>query len=280
MFRKIQNSWELVKASAEVLRADKELVVFPIISAIGVLIVTASFALPMLMANFFDSLISEQLQIVGFVVGFLFYVVQYTVIIFANSALVGAAMIRLRGGDPTVRDGLRIAMDHIGPILGYAVISATVGMILRALSRRGKTLGRIASTLFGLAWNLATYLAVPVLVVEGVGPIEAVKRSASLLKKTWGEQIAGNFSIGLVFGLVGVLVALLAVPVFVLAVSAESLALIVLTVLGIVMVFLFLGLVSSTLNGIYVAAVYRYAVEGESGEFFRQDLVQEAFRRE
>lgn len=280
MFRKIQNSWELVKASAEVLRADKELVVFPIISAIGVLIVTASFALPMLMANFFDSLISEQLQIVGFVVGFLFYVVQYTVIIFANSALVGAAMIRLRGGDPTVRDGLRIAMDHIGPILGYAVISATVGMILRALSRRGKTLGRIASTLFGLAWNLATYLAVPVLVVEGVGPIEAVKRSASLLKKTWGEQIAGNFSIGLVFGLVGLLVALLAVPVFVLAVSAESLALIVLAVLGLVMVFLFLGLVSSTLNGIYVAAVYRYAMEGEAGEFFRQDLVQEAFRRE
>jgi len=278
MFTRIQNSWTLIKASAAVLRADKELVVFPIVSAIGVLVVTVSFALPTILAGFLDTLLEGQAQILGFAVGFLFYVVQYTVIIFANSALVGAAMIRLRGGDPTVGDGFRVAMKHIGAILGYALISATVGMILRWLSERGKTVGRITSSIVGLAWNLATYLVVPVLVVEGVGPVEAIKRSGNLLKKTWGEQIVGNFSIGLVFGLLAVLLIILGIPIFILVASTHSPVLIALTALLFVLMFVFMGLISSTLNGIYVAAVYRYAAEGEASGFFSAEMVQEAFR--
>lgn len=278
MFAKIGNSWALIKASAAVLRADKELIVFPIVSAIGVLVVTASFALPMILAGFFDALFEGRSQAFGFVVGFAFYIVQYFVIIFANTALVGAAMIRLRGGDPTVGDGLRIAMKHVGTILGYALISATVGMILRWLSERGKTLGRIASSIGGLAWNLATYLVVPVLVVEGVGPVEAIKRSANLLKKTWGEQIVGNFSIGLVFGLLTVLVILLGIPTFILVISTNSPALIALTALLFVLIFVFVGLINSTLTGIYVAAVYRYAAEGEASGFFSEEMVMGAFR--
>ena len=278
MFTKIQNSWTLIKASAAVLRADKELVVFPIVSAISVLVVTVSFALPMILAGFLDALLEGHAQIFGFVMGFLFYIVQYTVIIFANSALVGAAMIRLRGGDPTVGDGFRVAMKHIGAILGYALISATVGMILRWLSERGKTLGQIVSSIVGLAWNLATYLVVPVLVVEGIGPVEAVKRSAHLLKKTWGEQIVGNFSISLVFVLLAVLLTILGIPVFILVASTHSPVLIALTALLFVLMFVFMGLISSTLNGIYVAAVYRYAAEGEASGFFSEEIVREAFR--
>jgi hypothetical protein len=279
MFAKLKNSWALIKASAAVLRADKELIVFPIVSAIGVLVVTATFALPMLLTGFLDAMFKSRSQVLSFVVGFLFYVVQYVVIIFANSALVGAAMVRLEGGDPTLGDGFRIAAKHSGAILGYALISATVGMILRWISERGNKVGQIVSSILGMAWNLATYLVVPVLVVEGVGPIEAIKHSAQLLKKTWGEQIVGNFSIGLIFGLAGILIALLGVPVIVAAVSTESIALIVLTVVALVLVFAALGLVSSTLNGIYVAAVYRYAAAGEASGFFSEELVQGAFRQ-
>jgi hypothetical protein len=278
MFDKLSNSWALLKASFAVLRADKELVVFPIVSTIAVLVVMASFALPMLFAGFFDSLIEGDTQIMGYIVGFAFYVVQYFVIIFANSALVGAAMIRLGGGDPTVRDGFRIAMNHIGTILAYALISATVGMILRIISERGKTVGRIVSSIVGMAWNLATYLAVPVLVVEGVGPLEAVKRSAGYLKKTWGEQIVGNFSVGVIFGLITFLLILLGIPVFILVISSESIALIILIAVVFVLAFVFLGLINSTLNGIYVAAVYRYAVGGETGGFFDEEMVRGAFK--
>ena len=278
MFAKIGNSWALLKASAAVLRADRELIVFPIVSSIGVLVVMASFAFPMILTGFFDALFEGRSQVLGFVVGFAFYAVQYFVIIFANSALVGAAMIRLRGGDPTVSDGFRIATKHIGAILGYALLSATVGMVLRWLSERGKIVGRLVSALGGLAWNLATYLVVPVLVVEDVGPVEAIKRSANLLKKTWGEQIVGNFSIGLIFGLLTVLVILLGIPVFMLAVSAESPVLIALAGVLFVLILVFMGLINSTLSGIYVAAVYRYAAEGEASGFFNEEMVRGAFR--
>ncbi len=278
MFDKLSNSWALIKASAAVLRADKELIVFPIVSAIGVLIVTISFAFPMLLAGIFDSILKSESKTLVFIIGFVFYVVQYTVIIFANSALVGAAMIRLRGGDPTVGDGFRIAMKHIGSILLYALISATVGMILRFISERGKTVGRIVSSIVGMAWNLATYLVVPVLVVEGVDPMTAIKRSASLLKQTWGEQIAGNFGIGLIFGLLTVVVFLLGVPAVFLALATESVVLIAFVVLVLVLVVVFINLISTTLNGIYIAAVYRYAAEGESSGFFSEEMVQGAFR--
>lgn len=279
MFQKISNSWELVKESLRVLQADKELMVFPIISSIGVMIVSLTFILPMLFAGAFDSIFTGGNEVMGYIVLFLFYVVQYTVIFFANTALVGAALIRLRGGDPTVSDGLKVASSHFGAILGYALISATVGMILRMFSQRGGSVGRIVSGIFGLVWNLATFLVVPVLAVENVGPIEAVKRSASLLKRTWGEQIAGNLGIGLIFGLLAFGLVLLGVVVVLLLSQIQSAVPWIIAICVFVLAFVLLSLVHSTLNGIYTAAVYQYASEGKTSGFFSQELVENAFRR-
>lgn len=282
MLTRLSNSWELVKASAAVLRADKELVVFPIISTIGVLLVTVSFILPMIFAGVLDSLISGEagnINILSFIIAFLFYLAQYFVIIFANAALVSAAMIRLRGGDPTVGDGFRIAFDHFGSIFGYALIASTVGIILNSLARRSNTLGRIAVSLVGLAWNLATFLVVPVLVAEKVGPFEAVKRSALLLKKTWGEQIVGNLSIGGVFVLLTfAVIVLIVAPSLYLMVTINNPAILVVMAILLVVSLVLIGLVNSTLSGIYAAAVYRFAAEGETGGYFKPELVQEAFR--
>src|SRR5438093_1450409 len=191
---RLATSWELVKASAAVLAADKELLIFPIVSAIGTLLVTLTFAVPTILAGVFDSAStsSGDISLSGIVIAFLFYLTQYFVIFFANSALVGAALIRLRGGDPTVGDGFRIAFKHTGAICGYALISATVGMILRSISERGGFIGQIVSSLLGLAWNVATYLVVPILVAEDLGPLDAITRSTEYLKRTWGEQIGGK----------------------------------------------------------------------------------------
>lgn len=278
MLSRISKSWELVKASAEVLRADKELIVFPIISLMGVVVVTLTFAIPAFLAGLFEGMAEGSATISGVVVAFAFYVIQYCVIFFANTALVGAAMIRLEGGDPTVGDGFRIAFQRLGTILGYALVSATVGMVLRALSERGGVVGKILSSLVDIAWNVATYLVVPVLVVEDIGPIEAVKRSAQLLKKTWGEQLVGEFSIGLVFFLIGLGTFLLGVPIIIVAITAGSAILIGLVVMLLVLVWVALGVLSATLSGIYSAAVYRYAVRGETGAYFGEDLVQSTFR--
>lgn len=265
-------SWNLVKASWSVLRDDKELIVFPIVSAIALILVTLAFAVP----GFFLYAAGGN-EILGYVLLFLFYLVQYTVITFANSALVGAALIRLRGGDPTLGDGFQIAFSRLGTIVGYALIAATVGMILQALSRRG-ALGDIVRSIIGLAWNLATYLVVPVLVVENVGPIDAVKRSAGLLKRTWGEQMVGGAGMGFVFFILFLLATLLAGAGVFLGISLNVVALIVASIVAGALAYIALALFSSTLGGIYSAAVYRYAAEGETSKQFAPELIRNAFR--
>lgn len=278
MMQRISNSWELVKASWQVLRADKELMLFPILSFLASVLVIVTFIVPMAMAGVLDNL-AGNVEVFAPVVGFLFYLVLYFVTIFSNTALVGAAMIRLNGGDPTVRDGIRIAMKHLPAIAGYALIAATVGMILRSISERSGLLGRIVAGLIGFAWGLATFLVVPVLVVEEVGPIDAIKRSANLLKRTWGEQIAGNFGIGTIFGLAILLVIIAFIPLFVLVSTLES-GIAFVTVFGLfAAVLAALGLLSSTLSGIYAAAVYRYATIGDAGEFFDPEIVKNTFKQ-
>jgi len=276
---KLARSWELVKASWAVLQADKELLVFPIVSTLAVIVVMISFAVPMFLTGMFEGGLVRVggFPIVGIALGFAFYAVQYTVIFYCNSALVGAAMIRLKGGDPTIGDGFRIANKHFASIVGYALLAATVGIILRNIARRG-FVGRIVASVFGLAWNIATFLAVPVLVVEGVGPIEAVKRSTGLLKKTWGEQLIGNLGIGAVFMLVFLAGLVLFGGSLALAIATDSAPLIVTVVAVFVLAAILMSLVGSALSAIYTAAVYRYATEGDAGGMFAPDLVRGAFR--
>jgi len=270
------NSWALVKSSANVLKMDKELMVFPLMSGIATLLVTASFVAPVVLGGATGVLTDDGPTYLGYVLGFLFYLVQYTVIFFFNSALVGAALIRLGGGDPTVSDGLSIAASRMGSILGYAAIAATVGMVLRAISERSGLVGRIVVGLVGMAWTLATYLAVPILVTEDVGPIDAVKESAALFKRTWGEQVVGNFGMGWAMGLVTL--GWIAVSVGMGFVASQIAPAAILAVVGIgVLGLVFISLVSSALKGIYTAALYRYASTGDTGPF-APEMVGRAFR--
>ena len=272
MFQKLENGWQLAKASAAVLRSDKELLMLPLLSGLAMILVTASFFLPM---AFLGDI--ENLGIVGYVAVFVFYVVQYFVIIFFNTALVGAAMIRLDGGDPTVGDGLRIAWQRLGSILGYAAIAATVGMILRSARERAGFIGRIAIGIIGFAWSLATFLVVPVLVTKNLGPIEAVKESARMMKKTWGEQIVGNVGIGLVFFLVYAALAIIAVPSIGIVASMGQPVLLIVVIALAVMAALGVAALQSALTGIYSAALYRFADTGSAGGPFDETQLQQAF---
>lgn len=279
MFARFSRSWQLVKASGTVLRQDKELLLFPFFSAIATILVTISFLVPLLFAGAFEESASGSADPSTLVVLFLFYLVQYFVIFFFNSALVGAAMIRLDGGDPTVSDGLRIASSRIVQILGYAAIAATVGLILRLIEERAGFIGRWIAGLLGIAFTVATFLAVPILVSRDIGPIEAVKESATLLKKTWGENVIGNAGMGLVFflfyiGAIGIGV------VFIFGASQTGSSALIIAVGAIVaLTVIGLALVHTALQGVYSAALYRYATDGEVGEAFAGPLLGDAFRQ-
>lgn len=274
---KLSRTMSLMRASWEVLKQDKELLVFPLLSGILCMVVLASFALPVLGTVDWqaagDGMAASASQVVGesdapltaeravrMLWMFLFYVSSYFVIIFFNAGLVACAEIRMEGGDPTVRDGLVAAWQRVGAIAGWALIAGTVGMLLRATEERSSFMTRIVAGLLGMAWSMVSFLVVPILVIEGEGPIKALKRSTSMLKRTWGEQIIGNFSFGLIF-------VLLAVPGILLLVSgfaAQSVTLIVLAVLYLVV----MALAQSALQGIFQAALYLYMRDGKAPRGF------------
>lgn len=278
MFERLSRSWGLIKASAGVLAKDKELLVFPLLSAVCTLIVAAAFLLPAFGMGALDGLREGGTSPTVYVFAFLFYLVQYFVIFFFNSALVGAAMIRLEGGDPTLSDGLRIASSKALPILGYAAIAATVGMILRAIQERSGFLGRLVAGFLGVAWTVASFLVVPVLVSRNVGPIDAVKESAVLLKKTWGENLIGQGGVGLVFGLIFFAMIIVGGGAIIAVATTGNGVLIGLVVALVIIALLLGGLVQAALSGIYSAALYRYAVGAGDSQGFDAQLLGQAFR--
>lgn len=279
MFERFSRSWNLIKASAGVLAKDKELLVFPLLSAIATLIVAAAFLLPALGLGALDGLGEGGAGVsVGiYVLAFLFYLVQYFVIFFFNSALVGAAMIRLDGGDPTLRDGLRIAASRAPQILGYAAIAATVGMILRAVQERAGWIGKLLVGFLGVAWTVASFLVVPVLVSRNIGPIDAVKESALLLKKTWGENLIGQGGVGMVFGLGMFALIIVGGAAIIGAAMTGSMVFTGVVVALLIALLVLAGLVQAALTGIYSAALYRYACGEGVTDGFDAGLLEQAF---
>lgn len=283
MFATLSRSWSLIKASASVLRSDSELLVFPLISSVATLLVAASFLLPLGLLGGEQGMAQEfgeeGMSVAMAIWMFAFYLCQYFVIFFFNSALVGAALIRLKGGDPTVGDGFRIAFSRIGAIFGYALIAATVGLLLRALQERAGWVGRWVAGLLGVAWTVATFLAVPVLVAQNVGPIDALKQSAGLLRRTWGENLVGNGGIGILGGLLLFCVLLIGIGLAVFFGVQQMPTVAIGVGVMTVIVVLLLGLVQAALTGIYSAALYRYASEGSAPDGFGEAQLGAAFRQ-
>lgn len=281
MAGKFARSWALMKASAAVLRSDKSLLVFPLLSGLCTLLVAASFLVPVgLMAiggEHAGQDFQERMSVGAYLLMFAFYLVQYFVIIFFQTALTGVALMHLRGEPTSVGAGLGLARAKLPQILGYALIAATVGLLLRMIQERLGLIGRLVVGLIGLAWTVATFLVVPVLASKDVGPVDAVKESVELLKRSWGENLIGNGGIGVVFGLLMLLAVLVSAVLIGGAVATQSIVAIVLAAVIVVAGFILLGLVQSSLQGIYSAALYRYAEAGEASVGFDQALLQQAF---
>jgi len=280
MSGRFSRSLELARASWSVVRADKELMILPVLSVLALLVVVGSFALPLAALGAFNSeAVGPEPGPGSWIVGFAFYVVAYFIGIFFNTALVGAAMIRMDGGNPTVGDGLRLAWARVGRIFGYACIAATVGLLLRMLEERVGWLGSLVVKLLGIGWALASFLVVPVLVTRDVGPVQAVKESASLLRETWGENIIGGVGLSLAFALAYVALAVAFGAAVLLVAQVNVPALFALVVLVAVVAAVVLAALQATMQGIYSAALYRYAISHDAPiPGFPAELMQQSFR--
>jgi len=275
---RIYRAWSLMGASWQVLKQDKGLLLFPLISGACCLLLLASFALPLYFSNHWlppggGSAAGAHMAYYG--VLFLFYLCNYFIIIFFNAAIVACATIRMSGGNPTVGDGFRAAAARLPVIAGWAVISATVGMILRLIEDRSKWVGQLVAGLLGAAWTVVSFLVVPILVVENKGPFAALQESTGLVKKTWGEQVAGNFG----FGLISFLLAIPGLAAVVLSLFSGNAAVIVACVVLCVVYLIVLALVQSALQSIFQAAVFLYARNGQVPEGFSAEVLGNAMLR-
>ncbi len=266
---RIATTIELAKASWNVLKADKELVVLPVMSGIASIIVALTFLIPTGFLRGADSVGTVEYILLGAL-----YLAMAFVTIFFNTALVYAANQRLSGGDPTIGSAISGASKHLPQIFVWAAISATVSVILKSLQERAGILGQIVIGIVGLAWTLVTFLVIPVFVVENVGVREALSRSATLFKQTWGENVAARVG----FGLLGFLATLPFILIAVGAMASGSGALtaagLVIAVVGIVAV----SVIMAALNAIFQTALYHYASSGSvPGSYFNDDNFAHAF---
>jgi Family of unknown function (DUF6159) len=283
---RLSRSWDLVTASFSVLWQDKQLLMFPVLSGISCMVVTVLLLaggaaifepqlgdLSALFARNNPEAVVRSPAVMGAV--FALYLANYFVIIFFNVALVGVANSRFTRENWTFDRGLQLAWQRKWVILQWAFIAATVGMVLRALSERAGFIGRIVVGIIGVAWNLACYFVVPVLAFENLSPGAALHRSAELFKETWGEKVAGGFSLGLIFFL-------MMIPGFLIWIGAINYAGPKgLLAGGIFMAayFLLLSIVSSAVQGIFNTALYRYASDQTAPPGFSQNLFSDAWSR-
>jgi hypothetical protein len=271
---KFSNTWSLMGASWDLLKKDKEILVFPLISGICCLVVLASFAIPIILGNFHSRDALTHSEALAYVTLFIFYFCNYFIITFFNTAIVACAAHRMSGGDPTVSYGMQAAFNRFNSIFGWALIQATVGLILRMIEERSELVGRIVAGLLGMVWTVTSFLVIPVLVVEKMGPIDAVKESTALLKKTWGEQLIGNCSFGLVFLVLAIPAVIFAAAGFM---SGSGIGMIA-GILTAVLYIVGLSLIQSALQAIFQTALYFYARDNKAPEGFDNAALANAVR--
>lgn len=269
-FTRLSNGWTIALNSFAVLKENRQLILFPILSGISMILVIGSFVTVLMASYGWDTdAIGEPNTVVNYLILFVYYLVNYTVIVFFNTALVHCTHLYFTGEEVTIRKGLQFSVSRIGAILSWAVFAATVGTILRLLQDNLGWIGKIITGLIGVVWSIATFFVVPVLAYENLGPIGAFKRSSELVKQKWGEGLGATFSFGVV-QLVGFL--LLGVLCFILGYLLHPLVGVILFILGVFAILV----VMNAAKVIFISAIY-HNINGDPVKHYNQQLADNLF---
>jgi hypothetical protein len=275
---RIKRGWALSKQSWQVLKKDRSLVFFPVLSTLfAALAAVAIWAPTLLVRGVFGGHQVDNHDPVYYVAGAATAYASTFIAIFFNVALAACAVRSMRGEDTRVAEGISAAARRIVPILGWTLVATTVGLLLKAVEERLPNLGKLVADLVGAAWAVATFFVIPVIALEGAGPFRSLRRSVDTIKARWGESAAGVATIGVVTFLV-ILLVVVAGVVGGIALIAARLAPLGLSVLAATFVFaVVISFVSTALSQIFRVAVYQYAVTGETVGGFDHRLLQAAF---
>ena len=276
-------SWLLFKESWRFLRADKEMVWIPLITAIlnlvlfGILVTV--FVMVVLGGNFTISAEGEPSSPIELAFIFLVYVVAAFTFALSQAGITHIVYTRIRGGDATLGDGLKTAFSHWGSLLLWSIITSTVGLLLRMIAERSRLLGKLVVFIIGSAWSILTYFVVPAMIIDNKSAFTSIGKSARVFKQTWGETIVSNISIGLVFFIAHVIVILATIGLVIAGVAVES-TIFIFGVLGLYAIWILIsGLVQSALSGVLKTLLYVYASENIVPENFNRELLEKMMSR-
>jgi Family of unknown function (DUF6159) len=268
---RIRRGWQLTKKSWGLLRENRDLMRFPLYGAAATIVCAVIVIGPGLyLIDDGKVAVGGPLAVIGFyllaLIGFYFSV-----------GLAATADMIFHGKDATVGDGLAVARSRFSQIAGWAAVSTVVGLVLSALENQG-VVGQIVGRLLAVGWSLITFLAAPVIAIEGTGPFTTMKRSSSLFKSRWGQQVTGNIAIGGAVFLFAILPSMALIAAGVLIWASASFVGALLVVLGVIG-FAIGVLVSSALSGIFGVALYRYALDNETVGGFTAEEFESAVKR-
>jgi hypothetical protein len=271
---RFQRSLTIAKASWRTLLADRELLALPVLSFFVSLLAFAGFGALVFLVDYESSkgIDGFELSNAGTLLLVLAGITMSIVTTFFQAAMVGGARERLTGGDPTLSSALGVAFSRLSVIIPWAVFSWTIGALLRAIEERAGFVGRIIISFLGMAFRVVTFLAVPILVVEELGPIDTLKRSGTLFRQTWGENLIAQFGLGLItmLGLV---------PILVVAALIGAATNIVVAVVVAAPLVGTLIVVMTSLTAIYQTALYYYVTSNQVPTGFEGAGLEQAFQQ-
>lgn len=269
-FDRLSNGWTITMNSFSILKKNKQLIIFPILSGISLILLFAIFVVGALaVAGWNVDFINTDDKVTNYLVLFAFYFVNYFVVVFFNMALIHCSRLYFQGEEVTISKGIQFSLSRISVIFSWSLLAATVGTILKAIQENSGSIGKIVTGLIGVVWNIATFFVVPIIAYENVGPIDAVKRSSQLMKEKWGESLASTFSLGLIQMLV---IFVVAIPIVLIAMYINP---IVGGLLGVLAAFIIFAVFSAA-QTLFISSVYSN-VTGNIDEHFNQQMIDGLF---
>jgi len=279
-------SWKITKMSFQVINQDRELIWFALLSFIFSTMFSVSMIVPSILPAIMNNGISStSLEVYQYVLIFATYLGLAFIATFFNVCVVYTTKVRFQGGNATFGESLKFAFSKTGLIFQWSLIAATVGLLLRLLDTLGERLGKIGQivvgilvSLLGMTWSIITIFVVPVLVYEGLGPIDAIKKSTAVIKKTWGESLIKYIGLGLISFITYVIIVILFGALSV-ALANQFGIVGLLFGAGIGLVILLLSvLIFGVASTIFNTALYVYATAGEVETGFDRQLMEQAFK--
>jgi membrane-anchored glycerophosphoryl diester phosphodiesterase (GDPDase) len=277
-------SWSITQTSFSIIRKDSEMLWFPILSGFFSLLFSAALIVPTFVLDLAQQAGGERLVVgpLQYAVLFVTYFGLAFIATFFNVCVVFTTRVRLSGGDATFMDSIKFALSRIHLIAGWSLVSATVGILLRALDNMaqksglvGKILLMILRAILASAWSVMTVFVIPAMVYRDLGPIDAIKESAETLKRTWGEALTQYWGVGLASFVCSLpcIALLVGGGVLVGQVPAAGIALIVLGVVGLLAVSLVFGVAST----VWKTVLYHWATNGSVPPGYDAAMLQSAF---